>query len=514
MKFLGLALALLVSAILASCGGTSSTPNYPLGGSITGLTTSGLVLASGGQTVAPISTATTFAFGTPLPSGTSYAVTVQTQPATETCVVTSGTGTAAAASASSVVVTCTVNQSTLTGTITSLTASGLVLATGGQTVAPAANATSFAFGTALANGSSYAVTVLTQPVGLTCTVSNGAGSIPVATPVTVACIVSSGSMVSTLAGNGTLGRVNGPATTASFFGVDAIGFDSAGNFYVAESNNQDIREISAAGVVSTFAGNGVPNFVNGPAATASFFGPAGVAVDSAGNVYVGDNSNHAIRKISAVGVVSTLAGTGAHGFTNGPGTTATFYYPQGVAVDSAGNVYVADTFNNAIRKISAAGVVSTLAGTGAAGFVDGPAATASFSAPAGVAVDSAGNVYVADTANNAIRKISPLGVVSTMAGTGAVGFVNGTAATASFSAPAGVAVDSAGNAYVADTSNNAIRKISASGLVSTLAGGTAGSVNGPAATASFFIPTGIAVDGTGNVYVTDRGTGIIRKITP
>jgi streptogramin lyase len=211
--------------------------------------------------------------------------------------------------------------------------------------------------------------------------------------------------------------------------------------------------------VSTLAGSGTAGFTNGAGAGASFYGPYGVAVDTAGDVYVADLNNNAIRKITPAGVVTTLAGTGAAGYTNGPGTSATFRGPYGVAVDSAGNVYVADTGNNVIREITPAGVVSTFAGTGSTGFANGPGSSATFEQPIGVAVDSVGNVYVADGGNNAIREITPAGVVSTLAGTGAAGFANGPGSAATFSDPTYLAVDGAGNVYVSDSNNYIIRKI-------------------------------------------------------
>ena len=254
--------------------------------------------------------------------------------------------------------------------------------------------------------------------------------------------------------------------------------------------------------MSTFAGNGSTGSTNGPAATASFNQPYGVAVDASGNVYVADMSNNLIREISG-GVVSTLAGSaGVSGSTNGTGTAASFYLPHAVAVDSSGNVYVADTFNNLIREITPGGVVSTFAGT-----------SPTFYNPYGVAVDTAGNVYVGDSGNNLIRKITSGGVVTTLAGSGSIGSVNGTGTAATFTFPTGVAVDTSGNVYVSDEGNNKVREITAGGVVSTLAGsGSSGSTNGPASSASFFILYGIAVDASGYVYVADSANSLIREI--
>jgi streptogramin lyase len=185
-----------------------------------------------------------------------------------------------------------------------------------------------------------------------------------------------------------------------------------------------------------------------------------VAVDGAGNVYVADTKNYRIRKITPTGVVSTLAGSGTPGFADDTGPKARFHTPYGVAIDGKGNVYVADTFNHRIRKITPAGVVSTLAGSGTPGFADDTGPKARFHTPAGVAVDGAGNVYVADYINNRIRKITPAGVVSTLAGSGTKGSADDdTGPKAQFKEPFGVAVDGAGNVYVADYGNNRIRKI-------------------------------------------------------
>jgi len=244
---------------------------------------------------------------------------------------------------------------------------------------------------------------------------------------------------------GANGPVPGTACTAGgVSGAVTSGFNLTGVFAVHCFRN----EVSTQG------------FVDGSGTAAQFDTPFGVAVDGSGNVYVADTSNNRIRKITAAGVVSTLAGDGTFGFVEGPGINARFRDPFGVAVDGSGNVYVADFFNNRIRKITAGGVVSTLAGNGTQGSVDGPGTTSQFRFPKGVAVDGSGNVYVADTNNHRIRKITAAGFVSTLAGTGTFGSVDGPGTTAQFDGPQGVAVDgSGGNIYVADTSNSRIRQI-------------------------------------------------------
>jgi hypothetical protein len=237
-----------------------------------------------------------------------------------------------------------------------------------------------------------------------------------------------------------------PCTAGVLSGTIVNGHDGDGNVTVKCFRN----------LVTTLAGSTFGS-TDGVATAAQFEFPVALAVDAAGNVYVGDRDNHRIRKITPAGAVSTLAGS-TQGFADGTGTAARFNFPAGVAVDAAGNVYVADTFNQRIRKITPAGAVSTLAGSGTAGFANGVATAAQFNFPAGVAVDAAGNVYVGDRDNHRIRKITPAGAVSSLAGSTA-GFADGTGTAARFNFPEGVAVDAAGNVFVADAFNQRIRKI-------------------------------------------------------
>src|SRR5208283_5392910 len=280
-----------------------------------------------------------------------------------------------------------------------------------------------------------------------------------------------------------------------------------------------IRKVTSGGVVTTLAGTaGQSGSADGTNSTALFYYPSGVAVDCAGNVYVADTDNSTIREVASGGVVTTLAGSAEQsGSTDVMGAAARFSSPVGVGVDSAGNVYVADTGNSTIRKVTANGVVTTLAGAvGLTGSADGTNGTARFSNPAGVAVDSAGNVYVADTGNSTIRKVTSNGVVTTLAGSaGLSGSADGTNGTARFSSPEGVAVDTAGNLYVADAGNSTIRKVTSGGVVTTLAGsaGLSGSADGTNSTARFSNPSGVAVDSSGNVYVADAGNKTIRQVT-
>jgi hypothetical protein len=301
-------------------------------------------------------------------------------------------------------------------------------------------------------------------------------------------------LTTTLAGNGTAGFLDGtsgPTGTTRFNSPRGVAVDTLGNVYVADTFNHRIRKITPGGIATTLAGNGTFGFVDGtggPSGTTQFHFPYGVAVDTLGNVYVADTLNHRIRKITPTGDTTTLAGNGGAGFadgTGGPSGTTQFSFAQAVAVDTLGTVYVADTLNHRIRKITPGGDTTTLAGNGTFGFVDGtggPSGTAQFSAPYGVAVDTAGNVYVADNSNNRIRKISPGGTTTTLSGNGTTGFADGTGGpggTTRFNSPRGVAVDNAGNVYVADTLNHRIRKISPGGDTSTLTGnGSAGFIDG------------------------------------
>ena len=313
------------------------------------------------------------------------------------------------------------------------------------------------------------------------------------------------------------GSTDGPAASAKFNGPSGVVLDRAGNIFVADWFNHTIRKITPGGVVSTFAGTaGVPGTADGAGDVARFRNPFGLAVDGADNLYVADVNNHAIRKITPAGVVTTLAGTiGSFGNTDTPGR---FNLPFGVALDALGNVFVADRGNNTIRKITPAGVVSTFAGTaGSSGSTNGNGATARFNSPSGVALDGSGNVYVVEVQTSTIRKITPTADVTTFAGlSGVNGSVDGTGAAARFFAPFCIATDTAGNIYVSDTNNYVIRKITPAAMVTTLAGAvlTAGTADGTGAAARFEDVRGLVVDGAGRLIVADRGNHNIRAGSP
>jgi len=335
--------------------------------------------------------------------------------------------------------------------------------------------------------------------------------------------VDSKSNINTVVGSGTLGFGGDGTSTPLQMQMNSptgLTVDSSGNLYVADSLNLRIRKIASSGGVSTIAGNGVLSYSGdgGPALSAQMNAPQAVAVDSAGNLYVADSGNNVVRKISK-GIITTIAGTGSAGSggDNGAAATAQLNSPQGVAVDSAGNVYIADTINAKVRKVTPGGTISTVAGNGTPGFGgDGGAATsAQLYTPVGVAVDSAGNLYIADFGNGRIRKVSAGGTITTVAGNGNQGYSGdgGPAANAQLAEPQGVAVDAAGNLYIADTGNSVVRLVS-NGLISTFAGnGYAGFAgDGAKATiAQLANPGAIAVDAGGNVFISD-GSARVRQI--
>jgi len=294
--------------------------------------------------------------------------------------------------------------------------------------------------------------------------------------------------------------------------------DGQGNVYIAERGHR-IRRISVDGMVSTVAGTGIPGYADGPVSTAQFNYPNGVALNDTGNVYVADTFNHRIRAIQPDGSVSTFAGVGEAGYQDGPASQARFNAPTDVAVDTSGIVYVADSRNNRIRAISPDGMVTTLAGSGERGFKNGPPEQAQFDGPSRLAVDVAGNVYVCDSldrefrGNHAIRRITPDGAVTTVAGNGQPGLTDGPLAEARFYHLGGLDVDAAGNLYVADVLSERIRVITPQGMVYTVAGtGASGYSDGSGYEAAFIWPKGVVLDGAGRLYVADCASNRIRVI--
>jgi sugar lactone lactonase YvrE len=335
-----------------------------------------------------------------------------------------------------------------------------------------------------------------------------------------------GPTITTVAGLGSAGDSgdNGPATAAQLYRPSGIAVDKSGNLFIAD--RQRIRQINVAtGMITGTAGSGGSGYSgdNGPAAQAQMHGAWAIAVDSLGNVYVAEKGNNVIRRVSPDGMIATVAGSGAEGFVGdgGPAVQARLNAPQGVAVDAAGNLYIADAGNNRIRRVAHDGTITTIAGTGDAGFAGdgGPAALARLNGPRGLAIDPSGALLIADYGNHRVRKINAGNpVISTIAGTGKDGFSGdgGLAVNAQLNFPSGVATDGVGNVYVADTSNNRIRKVATTnGTISTVVGngsrGFSGD-KGPATAAGLNLPVSVAVDAKGDVYVADTTNRRIRHV--
>jgi uncharacterized protein (TIGR03437 family) len=311
-----------------------------------------------------------------------------------------------------------------------------------------------------------------------------------------------------------------------------ITLDRSGNLYIWDGQSSKVRKVDTSGVITTVAGNGIPGYTGdgGPATAAEIFANGsvfGLAVDAAGNLYISDGENHVVRKVNTAGIISTVAGTGSPGFSGdgGQATSAQLDFPAGIALDSAGNLYIADSSNNRVRKVSTSGIITTFAGNGNVTYSgDGVAAnTSAVSRPEGITTDDAGNVYISETSNSRVRKVDTAGIIHTVAGqtTKTIGFSGdgGPATAATLAGPIGLAVDHSGNLYIADNSNGRIRKVDAAGIITTYAGidGTASTPigdGGPATSAYLGVPKDVVLDGSGNLYVAASAGGVsrVRKI--
>ena len=531
---------LALTGLISACGGGSSNPpapqTYTIGGGVTGLSAGeSLVLQESGGGNTTVTANGNFTLPTALTSGTTFTVTVLTLPSGEGCSVANGSGTVAASAVNTIAVSCGVPNLALlagnTGGAGNADATGPVARFDLQLAGPTDLPWLYRYGAAYGQGA------VALDVGGSVWIADSGNE-------TIRKISPSG-VVTTVAGKaGVTGSINGAGPDARFRNPTGIAVDLNGNAYIADTGNNVIRKISPAGTVSTFAGTvGVVGASDGLGAAASFQlavespvtnftafprGRGALAVDGNGNVFVADSGNSTIRQITPAGMVSTLAGkAGVVGTSDGVGAAASFSNPVGIATDKAGNVYVADSMLNpgipfysgqTIRQVTPTGTVTTIAGTvGTQGSSDGVGTAASFVLPTGVATDGLGNIYVADNLGNTIRKIAPGGVVSTFAGSPrSAGSADGTGADARFNLPSSLASDGAGNIYVVDAANNTVRTITPAGVVTTFAGApaVAGSADGAGAGATFNSPFGVTTDSAGNLYVADSGSNLIRKVTP
>jgi len=358
--------------------------------------------------------------------------------------------------------------------------------------------------------------------------------------------------ITTVAGNGTYGFSGdgGPATNAALRAPYGVAVDTSGNLFIADTRNHRVRKVDASGTITTVAGNGIRGFSGdgGPATSATLNEASGVAVDTSGNLFIADMSNNRVRKVDASGTITTVAGNGTRGFfgDGGPATSATLYEPSGVAVDTSGNLFIADMWNNRVRKVDAFGLITTVAGSGQADISTGgvpyplacpsplgllcvpyvavsllgdggPAVAARLSAPTSVTIDDAGNLFIADTRHYRIRKVDASGLITTVAGDGTEGFSGdgGPATSARLSYPYGVAVDTFGNLFIADVGAQRVRKVGASGTITTVAGNGAYGFSGdggPAANARLSGPHGVALDTSGNLFIADTFNNRVRKV--
>jgi sugar lactone lactonase YvrE len=328
-------------------------------------------------------------------------------------------------------------------------------------------------------------------------------------------------IITTIAGNGTQGFSGdgGPATEAELYNPGYTALDPVGNLYITDGNNLRVRKVDLNGIITTVAGNGVAGFSGdgGPATSAKLNFPAGVALDAAGNLYIADGGNNRIRKVDLNGIITTFAGGGiGAGGDGGPATQAQLGFPSGIAVDAAGNLYIADTDFSRVRKVDLNGIITTVAGTGEHGYSGdgGPATQAELGFPSDIAVDAAGNLYIADPDNSRVRKVDSRGIISTFAGNGHRGFSgDGGPATKAQLEPVGVAVDAAGNVYIADIGNFRIRRIDKTGTIRTIAGTGAqyGGDGGPATKAGIN-PIGVAIDSAGTIFLTEGFSERVRKV--
>jgi sugar lactone lactonase YvrE len=345
-------------------------------------------------------------------------------------------------------------------------------------------------------------------------------------------MLAKGQTISTIAGGMLVGYSGdgGPATDAALNAPGGMCVDGAGNVYFADVSNNCVRKINTAGIITTVAGNNTAGLSGdgGPATSAQLNEPMAVAVDTSGNLYIVDNSNHCIRKVNATGIITRFAGTGVMGFSGDGGLaiSAQLHYPEGVAVDGSGNVFVCDAGNERVRKVDASGIITTVAGSGSVGSYGdrGPATAAAFVIMYGIAVDDTGNIYIADAGNECVRKVNTAGIITNFAGnhysTGmyAGGYKGdgGPATAAELNYAEYIAVDKNGNVYIADINNNRVRMVNAAGIITTIAGDGIPGYNGDGdnpVSRELYYPRGVATDAHGNVYIAEESNNRIRLVT-
>jgi sugar lactone lactonase YvrE len=332
-------------------------------------------------------------------------------------------------------------------------------------------------------------------------------------------------VITTVAGNGAkgYGGDGGVATSAELNWPSGVSIDASGNLFIADQYNHRIRKVSAAGIITTVAGNGTGGFGGdgGFATNADLHWPTGVSIDTSGNLFIADQGNNRIRKVSTNGIITTVVGNGTAGYNwdGGAAISAELSSPCGVAVDGIGNLFIADYGNFRIRKVGTNGIITTVAGNGTGGFADGGSATnACIYQPTGVSIDASGNLFIADPSNYRIRKVTIAGIITTVAGngTGHYGGDGGNATNSNLYQPTGVFIDASGNLFIADCYNHRIRKVSTAGIITTVAGnGTLGYMGdgGTATNAELNYPWGVSVDAGGNLFIADENNNRIRKVT-
>ncbi|GHC84167.1 NHL repeat-containing protein [Streptomyces flavofungini] len=332
--------------------------------------------------------------------------------------------------------------------------------------------------------------------------------------------------IATVAGNGVAGYVSdgGPGALTRLHNPEGVAVDKNGNLYIADRNNHHVRKVTPNGIITTVAGTGEAGYISdgGPAVATRLNQPVDVAIDGEGNLYIADIYNNRVRKVSPSGIITTVAGNGEAGYVSdgGPAIATRLHHPHGVALDREGNLYISEWSGHRVRKVNRSGIITTVAGNGTAGYVSdgGPAIATRLQHPDGLAFDREGNLYIAEYSNHRVRKVTPNGIITTVAGNGTAGFVSdgGPAIATRLNGPRRVAVDEAGNLYVSDQENHRVRRVSSDGTITTVAGnGTAGYVDdgGPAATTRIYQPQGVALDRAGNLYIADYSNHRVRGVT-